>query len=447
MKNVFFTAVILFSAISVHAQTIATIAGNGTEGYSGDGGLAVSALLSKPNQITYDQSGNLFIAEDYNHVVRKIDAAGVISTVAGTGTAGFSGDGGLAINAEFNRIVGATVDATGNIYICDAENYRIRKVDLLGNVSTIAGTGTEGYSGDGSLAINAEIGFVSGICIDNSGNIYIANQTYHNIRKIDAAGIITTYAGDGSGNPGYGGEGVVAATTMVNSPASVFMDGAGNLFFSELGGFRIRKINGAGIVTTVAGNGNFGSTGDGGAATSAQIASPYGVVVDAAGVIYFCESINNKIRKISATGIISTYAGVGGFTVGYSGDNGPALLAQFSNPSAITLDNSNNVVVGDYGNNVIRKITQGSTSITSLMSNEALSISPNPFKSETVIAFETVQINTTITIFNSLGEKIKTVQFDGTKYVLERKDLTEGIYFVQIVDKTNRITNRKLIVQ
>ncbi len=447
MKNVIFIAALLFSVNSIKAQIITTIAGTGTLGYSGDGGLAINALLSRPNQIIYDQAGNLFIAEDYNHIVRKIDASGNISTVAGTGTEGFSGDGGLAVNAEFSRVAGVTIDAVGNIYICDADNFRIRKVDLLGNINTIVGTGNEGYTGDGGLAINAEIGFISGILVDPAGNIYIANQTYHNIRKIDVAGIITTVAGDGSGNPGYGGEGVLAASTMVNSPAALFMDGAGNLFFSELGGFRIRKINTSGIVTTVAGTGMMGSSGDGGAATSAQILYPYGIVVDASGVIYFCESGNNKIRKIDASGMISTYAGIGGFVGGYSGDNGPALLAQFYNPSAITLDNNNNVIVGDYGNNVIRKITSAVTSIETFNADSELSIYPNPFSCETVISFNKAQNNSTITIVNSLGEIIKSVQFNGTDYILERKDMTDGIYFVQIIDDNKVVSTAKLIVQ
>ncbi|MCF8459640.1 MAG: T9SS type A sorting domain-containing protein [Flavobacteriales bacterium] len=440
MNKLFFIALILVYSLTVQAQTITTIAGNGTEGYAGDGGLAVNALLRNPNQIAYDQSGNLFIAEDYNHVVRKIDANGYISTVAGTGVMGFSGDGGIATNAQMNRVAAVAVDNAGNIYLSDADNFRIRKVDALGNINTIAGNGDEGYSGDGGLAINAELGFVSGICLDPLGNVYLANQTYHNIRKIDGAGIITTVAGDGSGNPGYGGEGVVAATSMVNSPAAVFMDANGNLFFSEFGGFRIRKINTSGILTTVAGTGNFGSSGDGGPAINAQLLYPYGLVVDAAGVIYVCESAHNMIRKIDASGIISAFAGVGGFVPGYSGNNGPALLAQFANPSAITLDNNNNVVIGDYGNHAIRKVASASpTSVVSASNDVALRVFPNPCSDAFYLSIEDNQAAQQAVLVYDLFGKLVYESSMSNSLSVRTSEWSAGFYLVRVGSSVLRV--------
>lgn len=431
----------LLSISFLKSQIITTVAGTGAGGYTGDGGLAINAQLNTPNQLAFDAAGNLFIAEDYNHTVRKINTSGIISTVVGTGTLGFSGDGGLATSAQLNRVNAIAVDAAGNLYVSDADNYRIRKVNTSGVITTIAGIGTDGHSGDGGLATAAEIGFTSGIQVDAVGNIYLAEQgNGFCVRKINTSGIITTIAGTGTN--GFSGDNGQATAAQLNAVSSICFDATGNLYISVFGGSRIRKVSTAGIITTIAGTGAFASGGDGGLATSAQIYYPYGIVTDAANNIYFCESGNHKIRRIdAATGIITTVAGVGGglFAGGYAGDGGPAVSATLSNPSAIAIDASGNIFIGDYGNNVIRKITIGTTGLEDFSKNNYSSLLyPNPnngsFNLKVKNAGEFI-------ITNALGERIKTISVKDVNETIFIDGLSQGIYFV-----TGKNTNQKVIV-
>ncbi len=448
MKKQVLLILAVVTSMAIQSQTINTIAGNGTSGYFGNGGPAINALLDHPNQLAFDQAGNLFIAEDYNNVIRKIDVLGNISTVAGDGTAGFGGDGFPAVNAQLNRATGVAVDAAGNLYICDGDNFRIRKVDVSGNIHTIAGTGTNGYTGNGFAATSADIGFSSGICVDAAGNVYFATQGNGScIRKIDTGGIISTVAG--TGTAGYNGDNILAVNAQLNAPASVFRDAAGNLYIGEVGGMRVRKVNTSGIITTVAGNGSTASGGDGAAATSAQLFYPYGVTVDAGGTMYICESGYNRIRKVDALGIISTFAGMGGLVGGYGGNGGPALLAQFYHPSAVALDAAGNVFIGDFENSAIRKITLGSIGIDENFSDnsQGLTVSPNPFSSETVITFSEEQKNTTIKITDVLGKEFHSFAFSGKQLTIEKNELKAGIYFLQANDQQNNTINKKIMIQ
>ncbi len=446
MKKLLITfATIILLIATPRAQVITTIAGNGTAGYTGNGGPAINALISHPNQLAFDQSGNLFIAEDYNNVIRKIDTNGNIILVGGTGTAGFNGDGLQATSTLFNRSCGVAVDLSGNIYVCDANNYRIRKINTSGIVSTIAGTGTSGYSGDGFAATNAEIGFSSGICVDPAGNIYFASQNPgYCVRKINTSGIISTVAG--TGVSGYNGEGIAADTAKLNSPAAVFLDAAGNLFIGDLGGMRIRKVNTSGIINTVAGNGSTASGGDNGPATSAQLLYPYGMVADAAGNLYICESVNNKIRKVDASGTITTFAGVGGLVGGYGGNGGSPLLAQLYHPSAITLDASGNIYIGDFENDAIRKITMNTNGINEdFFSDESISkIYPNPSNDFLTIESKVVG-EKSIQIFNITGGIVTNL--NSTEYVItiDLKSTEAGLYTMRITNN-NKVENRKLII-
>ena len=215
------------------------------------------------------------------------------------------------------------VDASGNLYIADTGNNRIRKVSATGIITTVAGNGSAGYSGDGGPATSAQLDGPEGVAVDGSGNLYIADTCNNRIRKVSATGIITTVAGNGSA--GYSGDGGPATSAQLSLPAGVAVDGSGNLYIADSGNNRIRKVSATGIITTVAGNGSPGYSGDGGPATSAQLNQPAGVAVDASGNLYIADSSNNRIRKVSATGIITTVAG-NGFD-GYSGDGGPATSA------------------------------------------------------------------------------------------------------------------------
>ena len=337
---------------------ISTVAGTctvGTGGYGGDGGPAVGARLSLPRGVAVDGAGNLYIADSLNDRIRKVDAAGVISTVAGTGRRGYGGDGGPATAARLNRPVGVAVDGAGNLYIAGLYNGRIRKVDAAGVITTVAGDGRGGSSGDGGPAVGARLGGPRGVAADGAGNLYIADDLNHRIRKVDAAGTITTVVGDGTF--GSGGDGGPATAARIRSPRGVAVDGAGNLYIADTGNNRIRKVDAAGVISTVAGR---GSIGDGGAATGARLSGPIGVALDGYDNLYIADTENNRIRKVDAgTGVISTVAGTG--TRGSGGDGGPATAARLNRPAGVAVDGAGNLYIADWENDRIRKVDAAGT--------------------------------------------------------------------------------------
>jgi len=333
------------------AGVITTVAGNGTFGFSGDNGPATSAGLYLPSGVAVDASGNLYIADTANNRTRKVTPAGVITTVAGNGTSGFSGDNGPATSAGLNGPVGVAVDTGGNLYIADHGNDRIRKVTPAGVITTVAGNGTFGFSGDNGPATSASLGSPSGVAVDASGNLYIADQ--YRIRKVTPAGVITTVAGNGTS--GFGGDNGPATSAGLSSPSGVAVDTGGNLYIADAGNDRIRKVTPAGVITTVAGNGTPGFSGDNGPATSAQLLLPVGVAVDAGGNLYIADRFNARIRKVTPAGVITTVAGNGDH--GFSGDNGPATSASLSNPSGVAVDTGGSLYIADRFNNRIRKVT------------------------------------------------------------------------------------------
>ncbi len=326
---------------------IAAVAGDGTSGYAGDGGPATEAWLRAPLGVTADGSGNLYVADTNNSRIRKIDAAGNITTVAG----GAIGDGGPATAAQLTIPRGVAADGSGNLYIADTNNERIRKVDAAtGNIATVAGTGEQGYSGDNGAATAAQLSYPTGVEADRSGNLYIADAFNFRIRKVDAEGNIATVAGDGTG--GFSGDSGPATAAQLNVPYGVAPDGAGNLYIADTDNHRIRKIDAAGNIATVAGTGQQGYGGDSGAATAAQLNSPYGVAPDESGNLYIADTGNHRIRKVDAAGNITTVAGDG--TSGFSGDNGPAIAAQLNAPFSVALDESGHLYIADAGNHRIR---------------------------------------------------------------------------------------------
>jgi sugar lactone lactonase YvrE len=330
---------------------IRTIAGNGIRSFAGDGGPATSAEMVSPYRVAADSSGNLFIADASNNRIRKI-AAGIISTVAGNGTAGFSGDGSPATSAQLNSPYGVALDPSGNLLIADLNNNRLRLVAPSGVIATLAGIGTAGSAGDGGPAASAQLRSPSDVLIDPSGNVFIADSTNYRVRKITPPGVISTFAGRGTS--GFSGDNGAATSAQFNLPMGLAMDPAGNLYISDLNNQRIRKVATSGIVTTVAGTGTAGSSGDGGLATSAQLNTPYGVAADAAGDLFIADTNNHLIRKVTPDGIIKTIAGTG--AAGFSGDGGPATLAQLNAPAGVAVDAAGNVYVADTSNQRIRKI-------------------------------------------------------------------------------------------
>jgi sugar lactone lactonase YvrE len=340
---------------------IETVAGNGSAIYAGDGIAATSASLYDPYGVAFDLSGNLYIADYGNNRIRKVDTSGNITTVAGNGSATYAGDSGAAISASLHQPSGVALDSSGNIYIADYGNSRIRKVDKTsGNITTVAGNGTPSYGGDNGVATSANLKYPSGVALDSSGNIYIADTGNNRIRKVDTSGTITTVAGN-SLSGGYSGDGGPAASASIWAPTGVALDSSGNIYIADSANNCIRKVDTSSqhIITTIAGSINHGYSGDGGAATSAILYSPYGVTLDSSGNIYIADSNNNCIRKVSAsTGKISTIAGIGGALGTYSGDGGAATLAKLSIPEGLALDSSGNVYIADTYSSRIRKVYQ-----------------------------------------------------------------------------------------
>jgi RHS repeat-associated protein len=332
-----------------YVSVINTIAGNGTAGYSGNGGPATTAKLNITNGVAVDATGNIYIADSNNNRIRKVDTNGIITTVAGDGGYYYDGDGGGAIYHSINSPGQIAVDAAGNIYI--AEYNRIRKVDTNGIITTVAGNGSYRYSGDGGPATAAGI-HTEGVAVDAAGNLYISDNYNNRIRKVDTNGIITTVAGNGV--DGYGGDGGLATAAKLRRPTGVAVDAAGNIYICDNWNYRIRKVDTSGIITTVAGNGVDGYGGDGGPATAAKLSLPDGVAVDAAGNIYIADQWNQRIRKVDTRGIITTIAGNG--VDGYGGDGGPATTAKLCYPSKVAVDTAGNIYIADHCNDRIRKV-------------------------------------------------------------------------------------------
>lgn len=423
---------------------ITTIAGTGTEGYSGDDGSATSAQLSLPQGIALDIFGNLYIADYGNSCIREINTSGIIATVAGTGTGGYSGDNGQATNAKFNSPRAVAVDNAGNIWVADTDNHRIRKINSLGVVTTVAGTGWFGYSGDGGQATSAEFFYPLGVVVDISGNLYIADYGNHRVRKIGTSGVITTIAGTGSF--GYSGDGGSATSAELSNPVGITLDNLGNLYIADIFNHRIRKVDTSGIVTTVVGTGVAGYSGDGGQATSAQLYNPTGVAIDTSGNLYIADTFNHRIRKIDPSGIITTVVGTG--IAGYSGDNGVATLAQLYNPTGITTDTSGNLYITDTNNHCICKISH-------LVNLKEVRIYPNPYKpgsGHKKIVFSHLSENSSIKIFTLVGELVwekEDITTGTEEWLAVNKDnekVTSGVYIYLISDKAGNKKSGKIAV-
>jgi len=344
-------------AASAASNDIFTVAGDGAVGFSGDGGEATAAELNIPSGVAVDAQGDLFIADQLNNRIREVNAStGIITTVAGNGTSGFSGDGGQATDAKLSSPTAVAVDAQGDLFIADQLNFRIREVNLsTGIITTVAGNGVPGSSGDGGEATAAELNIPSGVAVDAQGDLFIADTGSARVREVNAStGIITTVAGNGTF--GSSGDGGLATAAELNLPFGVAVDAQGDLFIADTGSARIREVNAStGIITTVAGNGTRGFSGDGGKATTAQLDAPSGVAVDAQGDLFIADQNNARVREVDAsTGIITTVAGNG--TLGFSGDDGPAIDAQLVNPTAVAVDAQGNLFIADQNNDRVRGV-------------------------------------------------------------------------------------------
>ena len=339
------------------ARSVSTASGNGSAGYSGDGGAATAAQLYGPGAVVYDTAGNIYIADTRNHVVRMVAPNGTISTVAGTGAPGFAGDGGAATSALLDTPTGLAVDSGGNLYIADSRNNRVRLI-TGGTITTFAGTGAAGFSGDGSAATAAMLAQPSGVAVDSGGNVFIADTNNQRVRRV-SGGNITTVAGTGVQD--FTGDGSPATGAALDSPFSVAIDASGNLYIADRHNHRVRLVTYAtGNISTFAGSGSAsaagGYSGEGVSATTAVLSKPSGVAVDAAGSVYIADTNNQRIREV-AGGAIATVVGTG--VQGFSGDGGSAANAPLDTPRGIASDAAGNLALAGAGSQRVRSAAVG----------------------------------------------------------------------------------------
>jgi hypothetical protein len=440
MKKLLF--LLLFLSFCSQAQIIITVAGGGPEGHTGDGGPATNAFLFDPHGIVLDHDGNMLIANSTN--VRKVSPPynGTISTIAGSDIPGYSGDGGLAIYAQFNGTYDVAVDNGGNIYLADAGNNRIRKITTDGIIRTIAGTGTAGYNGDGIPATAAQLNAPYSVTVDDTGNVYIGDRYNFRIRKIDTFGIIHTLIG--TGTSGYSPDGSSADTSLLNSPVCIRYHKDHFLYFTD--NFRIRKYAPTGIISTVAGNGGGGYDGDGGLATAAQLGDGIaGIAFDTAGCMYFTASEKSRVRKVNLEGVISTIAGKGGSS--FSGDGGDPLLAFLKSPHGIAVTANGDVFISDRGNVRIRMISNYIVDIPEVVNNSNnIIIYPNPTHD-----YCTIQVNSntteplTITITDVTGKTIHHCTGTTRQPITIATCWQPGIYTVSATTATEQHTTTIVI--
>jgi len=415
---------------------INTFAGNTNYGHFGDGGAATNASLWYAYDIAFDSRGNLYIADSDNLRIRMVNAGGTITTVAGDGSRGYAGNNGPATSASLFYPSGVAADGAGNIYIADDENYRVRKVSASGVITTVAGTGSAGFSGDLGAATNAALNYPQGVACDAAGNVYIADTFNNRIRKIATNGIITTVAGNT--NQGFAGNGIAATNSSLYWPSGVSVDSAGNLLIADTLNQCIRKVATNGIITTVAGSGVGGYSGDGGAATSASVSNPAAVAVDPTGNLFIADNYNNLIRRVGTNGIITTVAGSiagAGGAGSYGGDGGPATKAALAGPQGVGFDAAGNLYISDSYNNRVRAvllyagyptlhlnsvaaasagnysvvITNSFGSVTSAVASLTITIPPQIIAAGTNFGFRTHQFG-----FNISATAGQTVVVDGS---------------------------------
>jgi trimeric autotransporter adhesin len=439
----------LFCSAFVHSQNIYTVAGDVNQGFSGDGGLATSAFceLNTPEGVYVDRAGNIYIGDELNDVVRMVNTSGIINVFAGNHTlgAGYSGDNGPATNAQLNNPVGVCGDANGNIYIAEYGNNVIRKVNTSGIISTIAGTGIRGFSGDSGQATAAQLFEPAFIHMDIHSNLYIAEIGNVRIRKVSASGIISTLAGNGK--YGYTGDGGLADTTELNGASGAYADSVGNIYIADASNERIRKVNTSGIISTVAGNGyneySGGFSGDGGPATDAELSQPADIHIDSSGNILITDSYNQRIRKIDASGTISTIAGNGKF--GYSGNGGAATDAELNFAEGICIDSHGNIFFSDQSNQVVRAIAYSPLGLNNIENIASITIYPNPANKFLYINRERLQPGlATLSIMDITGREMLNCQLPikNDVFSVDISSLTTGMYFVRVNTNGSQLTQK-----
>ena len=445
-------ALVLLIANIANAQIINLFAGSGF-GSLGDGGSATAARLNVPLHGRPDGAGNVNIADINNNRVRQVNSAGIITTIAGNGFAVHSGDGSQATAAGVSHPQSMVADHAGNLYIAEGGNTDtfswIRKIDPSGIITTIGGNGSKAYGGDGGPATSAGFNFITDIVLDVIGNLYVCDQSHNRIRKIDTSGIVTTVVGNGIG--GYNGEGMPATDAQINYPSCLTFDAAGNMYFGDLNNNRIRKVSTSGTISTFVGNGSWVYSGDGGQATDAGITNPYGIAVDAAGNMYFTDSYFGYVRKVNTAGIVSTIAGVG--THGGAGDGGPAIAAQLYVPWGLDMDAAGNIYIADQDLSNVRVIGTTSLATTNVYPGKYAE-ADNNLKVWPVVNDGSFSISITsettcpvqITITNISGQIMKELKATTNTETKIVANLPAGIYLIKAASN-NASWSRKIVVR
>lgn len=432
MKKKYILFLLLISTYIVQSQIITTIAGSGSSGFSGDGGLATTARLNLPFNITFDKSDNIYIADTYNNSVRKIDSeSGIISTVVGTAD--------KKQVSELKTPTGLTFDNFNNLFIADLANLRIRKVNLdTGSSITLVGKKSEIERPN----IDSYLGGPFSVVFDKVGNLYVSINGDHKVSKVDfSTGIVSIIAG--TGEMGYSGDGVLAKNSKLNSPTGLALDGKGNLFISDSGNERVRKVDlTTGIISTIAGTGVNGFLGDGSLAIKSQLSNPIGLAVDDQGDLFIVDRNNNRIRKINiSTGIISTIAGTG--EAGFSGDGDLARNALLSNPTGLAFSSDGDLFVVDRGNNRIRRISGLTSNADELELEANLLVYPNPSTDKITIELKNDLDLKGASLFSINGKQTRVKMNDNTFNVSK---LPRGIYILRIVTSKG-IIEQKVVLE
>lgn len=424
---------ILLSASVCTSQVISTFAGNGIHGDSGDGGQAIDAAIGAPGSVAIDKVGNAYFATT-NYKIKKVDASGIITTIAGNGISGYSGDGGPATNAMIRYVRGIAIDTFGIIYISDGYYNCIRSIDTSGYIHIFAGMCDPfhtGYSGDGGPATAANLFYPDGVAADRLGNIYISDYYNNVVRKVHG-GIITTFAGTGTG--GHSGDGGPATAAQLRKPSAIAADSLGNVYICDSMCY-VRKVNTAGNITTIVGT-IYGFGGDGGPATAAKFRSGNGLATDNYGNLYLSDHGNSRIRIINTSGIINTYAGTG--VDGYNGDGIPANTAQLNNIGNVAIDSRGNLYISDFENFRVRKVTAPTGVKEMKEKTKQLSIYPNPANDNVTVVTKKAGL---LLISDLYGRVLMKSKIDaGKNKIMLPSALPQGIYPCRFIDEETNST-------
>lgn len=426
-------ALFLLVPLAVQGQGghITTIAGNGVTQYIGDGWPATSYSLAMPYGVCVDRAGNVFSTDFASYRVRRI-VHDSIFTYAGTGMPGYTGDGAAATAATLHNPYAITVDTGGNVYVLEQYNDVVRKIDkATGVITTICGTGMGGFYGEGVPGLTARMEQPSGLCMDKAGNLYIADRGNQRVRMMNmTTGIINTVAGTGTN--GFSGDGAAATSANLSYPTGLCMDTLGNLYIADNANHRIRKVDAVtGIITTVAGTGTPGFSGNGGPAVDAQLLQPNSIFMSRKGFLYISDFGNNVIRIMGPDGGINNVVGSGGY--GYSGDGGPAPLATMAGPMAVFVDDSDNIYVADGGNSAIRKVQYSPVGISSVTRLNSLPVYPNPTTGVCFVDAGAASGNATIVVCNTLGAVVYSAAVTSAKQSIDISMQPAGIYYVRLL--------------